>query len=89
MKCLLLNIVYQGKITSSQRSCTEKVYSGNVEKSSKDSTATPNPKSMKIVETTQNCGKNTGKVKEATLIQKYLGALKKEIATCVWMKTGN
>ena len=31
----------------------------------------------------QNCGKNTGKVKEATLFQKYLGVLKKEIATCV------
>ena len=43
MKCLLPNIVYQGKLTSSQPTYTEKVYFGGTEKSFKDSTTTPNP----------------------------------------------
>ena len=38
-----------------------------------DSTATPNPLHMKIMQMTQNCLKNTGTLKGTILFQKYLG----------------
>ena len=69
-KCLSPNIVYQGKINSSQLSYNEKVYFGVAEKSFKDSTTTPNPLHMKIMQMTQNCLKNTGTLKGTILFQK-------------------
>ena len=64
-KCLSPNIVYQGKIKSSQPNYNEKVYFGVA-----DSTTTPNPLHMKIMQMTQNCLKNTGTLKGTTLSQK-------------------
>ena len=40
------NTVYQGKISSIQSNCKDKVYSGVAEKSFKDSATTPNPLSI-------------------------------------------
>ena len=59
-KCLSPNIVYQGKINSSQPSYNEKVYFGVAEKSLH----------MKIMQMTQNCLKNTGTLKGTILFQK-------------------
>ena len=61
------NIVYQGKITSTQPNYNDKVYFGVAEKSFKDSTTAPNPLPMKIMQMTQNHRKNTGKLKGATI----------------------
>ena len=70
-KCLSPNIVYQGKITSSQPNYNDQVYFGVAKSYSKiDSTTTPNPLHMKIMQMTQNCQKNTGTLKGATLFQK-------------------
>ena len=66
-KCLPSNIVYQGKITSTQPNYNDKVYFGVAEKSFKDSTTAPNPLPMKIMQMTQNYRKNTGKLKGATI----------------------
>ena len=69
-KCLSSNIVYQGKITSSQPNYTEKVYFGVSETDSKiDYITTTNSLLMKITQTTQKCRKNAGKLKGATLFQ--------------------
>ena len=63
-KCLSPNIVYQGKINSSQPSYNEKVYFRVAEKSFKD------PLRMEIMQMTQNCLKNTGTLKGTILSQK-------------------
>ena len=63
-KCLSPNIVYQGKINSSQPSYNEKVYFGVAEKSFKD------PLHMKLMQMTQNYLKNTGALKGTILFQK-------------------
>ena len=42
-KVLLSNIVYQGKITTTQPNYNDKVYFGVADKSFQDSTTTPNP----------------------------------------------
>ena len=68
-KCLSPNIVYQGKINSSQPNFNEKVYFGFAEKSFKDPT-TPNPLHMKTMQMTQNCLKNAGTLKGTILFQK-------------------
>ena len=60
-KCLSPNIVYQGKINSSQPN-----YIADAEKSFKDSTTTLNPLHMKIMQVTQNCRENTGTLKGTT-----------------------
>ena len=69
-ECLSPNIIYQGKITSTHPSYNDKFYFGATEKSFKDSTTTPNPLLMEITQMTQNCRKNTGKLKGTTLFQK-------------------
>ena len=69
-KCLLPNIVCQGKINATQCNYNPEVYFGVVEKLFKDSTTTSNPLSMKITKMTKNCQKNTGKLKETSLFQK-------------------
>ena len=69
-KCLSPNIVYKGKITSTQPDYNDKVYFGVTQKSFKDFTTTPNPLHMKITQMTQNCRKITGKLKGKTLFQK-------------------
>ena len=69
-KCLSPNIVYQGKINSSQTNYNDKVYFADAEKSFKDSATTLNPLHMKIMQVTQNCRKNTGTLKGTTLFQK-------------------
>ena len=70
-KCLSSNKLYQGKITPSQPNYVGKVYFGVAEKSFKDrSTTTPNSLPMKIMQMTQNCQKNTGKLKGTTLFEK-------------------
>ena len=63
-KFLSPNIVYQGKITSTQPNYNNKVYFGVAEKRLKDFTTTPNPLPMKTTQMTQNCRRNTGKLKE-------------------------
>ena len=67
-KCLSPNRNYQGKITSIQL-YNGKVYFGVAEKSFKDSTTTPTLLTMEIRQLTQNCRKNTGKLKQRTLFQ--------------------
>ena len=62
-KCLSPDIVYQGKITSTQPNYNDKVYFGVAEKSFKDSTIIPNPLPMKITQMSQ-------KLKGGTLFQK-------------------
>ena len=69
-KCLSPNIVYLGKITSTQPNYNGKVYFGVAEKSFKDSAAIPSPLPIKITQMTQNCRENTGKLKGTTLFQK-------------------
>ena len=69
-KCLSPNIVYQGKITLTQPNCNNKGYFGVAEKSFRDSTTTPNPLPMKITQMTQNCRKNTEKLKGTALFRK-------------------
>ena len=65
------NIVYQGKINSSQPNYNEKVYFELQKSHSKiDSTTTPNPLRLKIMQMTQNCLRNTGTLKGTTLFQK-------------------
>ena len=68
--CLSPNIVYQGKITSTQPNYNDKVYFGVSEKSFEDSTTTPNPLPMKVTQMVQNFRKHTGKLKGGTLFQK-------------------
>ena len=48
VKCLLPNLAYQRKTTSTQPNCNGKVYIGVAEKSFKDSTTTPNPLLIKF-----------------------------------------
>ena len=71
-KCLSPNIVYQGKINSSQPSYNEKVYFGVAEKSFKNRfyNHTKSFTHMKIMQMTQNCLKNTGTLKGTILFQK-------------------
>ena len=70
-KCLSPDIVYQGKITSSQPNYNAK-FTLELQKSHSkiDSTTTPNPLHMKITQMTQNCRKNTGTLNGVPLFQK-------------------
>ena len=70
-KCLSPNIVYQGKINYPNPTTMTK-FTLELQKSHSkiDSTTTPNPLHMKIMQITQNCRKNTGTLKETTLFQK-------------------
>ena len=62
-KCLSPNIVYQGKITSTQPNYNDKVYFGAAEKSFKDAT-TPNPLPIKITQMTQTVKRILGNQKK-------------------------
>ena len=83
-KCLSSITVYQGKITSSHPNYTKKVYFGIIvqkivmKNRSKipctSSSTAPYPLLMKITQNTQNCQKNTRKLKGATLFQRERGA---------------
>ena len=69
-KCFSPNIVYDGKINSSQPDYNGKIYCGVAEKSfnhTTTTTTTPNPLHMKITQMTENCRKNTGIIKGKTL----------------------
>ena len=55
-KRLSPNIVYQGKITSTQPNSNDKVYFGVAEKLLQKTT--PNPLPMKSMQMTENCRKN-------------------------------
>ena len=69
-KCLSPNIVYQGKIASSQPNYNDKVYFGVAKKSFKDSITIPNPLPIKITQMTQSFRKYTGRLKGTTLFEK-------------------
>ena len=61
MECLLLKIVCQGEITSFQPNYTENAYFRVTKKFFKDSATTPNPLPAVMMQTSQNCRKNTRK----------------------------
>ena len=54
-KCLSPNVVYQGKITSTQPNNNDKVNFRVLKKSFQDSTNTSNPLPVKITRMIQNC----------------------------------
>ena len=64
------NVVYQGKITSTQPNNNDKVNFRVLKKSFQDSTNTSNPLPVKITRMIQNCWKNTWKLSGKTLLQK-------------------
>ena len=78
-KFLSPNLVYNGKITSSQTNCNEKVYFWVAEKSFKDSTTTSNPFPMKITQTIQKCRTYTEKSKRTTSFQNSRGVSKENV----------